>query len=99
MRQRARVDATQSAIVQALRQVGATVQDLSRVGGGCADLLVARPMPCPCCGAHYPRNVLLEVKTERGTLNALQVDFHATWRGPVFVVRNVDDALKAVGVE
>lgn len=40
MRRAAKVDATQAAIVKALRKVGAFVQPLHQVGAGCPDLLV-----------------------------------------------------------
>jgi len=41
MRQAARVDANQPAIVKALRAVGAKVQPLHMIGRGCPDALVA----------------------------------------------------------
>jgi hypothetical protein len=40
MRRAAKVDANQTEIVQALRQIGAVVQSLAAVGNGCPDLLV-----------------------------------------------------------
>lgn len=41
MRRAARVDANQAEIVKALRQIGATVTPLHRVGQGVSDLLVS----------------------------------------------------------
>jgi hypothetical protein len=99
MRQRARTDSTQAAIVAALRQTGATVLDLSKVGQGCPDVLAARVMPCPFCGAHQPRNVLIECKAERGKLNTAQEEFHDNWRGPICTVKTIDEALAAIGVK
>jgi lambda repressor-like predicted transcriptional regulator len=93
-----RVDATQAAIVAALRQTGATIVDLSRCGQGVPDLLCGRVMPCPFCQAHYPQAILLEVKTARGKLNTAQEEFHANWRGPLAIVRTIDDALATVGI-
>jgi hypothetical protein len=98
MRQRARTDSTQAAIVAALRQAGATVHDTSKVGGGFPDIIAGRVMPCPFCQAHTPRNVLIECKAGRGKLNKLQEEFHASWRGPITVVKTVEEALVAVGL-
>jgi len=87
---RKKTDANQSEIVAALRKVGASVQDLSSVGGGCPDLLVA----------FRGFNVLLEVKNTAG-LNRVgdaQRDWIKDWRGPVVIVRTVTEALNAIGV-
>jgi hypothetical protein len=94
-----KTDRNQSDIIKALRQVGASVESLHRVGRGVPDLLVGRVMPCPCCGAQYPRNMLIETKVENRTLNARQVAFHATWRGPICVVHTIEEAIKIIGVE
>jgi hypothetical protein len=71
-------DANQSAIVLRLKQFGASVQDLSAVGGGCVDLLVgfkgrcyalevkAPGRPCKACG---------------GTGRRLYSDPHGIWCG------------------
>ena len=91
MRQAARTDDNHAEIREALRKVGCSVLDLSRVGGGCPDLLVWR------WGTFY----LMEVKD--GTkppsarkLTPAQVRFRE--RFPVIVVCSVADALRAVGV-
>ena len=85
-----RTDANQSAIIAVLRQVGATVVDLSAVGKGVPDLLVG----------HRGVTYLLEVKNLKGR-NRLTPDqdvFYAWWRGaPVTIVRTADDALIAIG--
>lgn len=94
MRLRAKTDINHAEIVRALRQAGCSVLDLSRVGGGCPDLLVAR-------AGH---SVLIEVKRPKvkgdsgGKLTPDQEEFMQTWRGKAVVVDNVDEALKAVGV-
>ena len=92
MRRAARTDANQSAIINALRGVGASVQDLSRVGQGCPDLLVG----------FRGRNWLLEVKD--GSKNASdrkltsdQMTWHRIWSGQKAVVMNEDEALRAIG--
>lgn len=89
-------DGNQTVIVAALRQVGALVQHLHTVGGGCPDLLVG----------FRKRLVLLEVKdpTQKPSdrkLNEAEQKFHALWKAaglPVFVVENVEQALEAIGL-
>jgi len=86
-----KTDANQKDIVFALRQVGATVHDLSGAGAGCPDLLVGKN------GVTY----LLEIKNPdtKGKLNTLQEKWHAEWRGQVAVVRTVEEALEVIGVD
>lgn len=90
-------DSNQTLIVSALRQVGALVQHLHTVGGGCPDLLVG----------FRKRLVLLEIKdgskkpSER-RLTEAEEKFHALWKGagfPVFVVETVEQALEAIGLD
>jgi hypothetical protein len=88
MRLDARVDANQAEIVAALRKAGCTVQSLARVGAGCPDALVARAGLC----------YLLEIKTDGGTVSDSQVEWARNWASPVYVVRSVDEALRAVGL-
>jgi len=93
MRTAARVDDNHSEIVDALRSVGATVLDLSRVGKGCPDILVG----------HRSANYLMEIKdgqktASRKTLTPQQREFFATWAGHAIVVETVDEALRALGV-
>lgn len=75
MRTRPKVDATQAAIVGALRAAGYLVQTLAALGGGVPDLLVG----CP-----WGELVLVECKTPRGkrqgALTPAQVDWHLAWR-------------------
>lgn len=88
MRHTHRVDETQREIVQALRKCGCSVLSLTTIGNGCPDLLVGIGN----------RNVLLEIKSGDGKLNALQQTWLLSWNGPVRVVRSVDDALAALGL-
>ena len=93
MRRRSKIDDNQPEIVEALRAVGCDVLSLAAVGKGCPDLLVA------CRGVLY----LLEVKDgskspSRRRLTPDQVDFHATWRGEIHVVNDIDEAYEAVGL-
>ena len=77
-----------------LGAAGAGVLSLERVGQGCPDLLVC-----------FRRTLyLIEVKdgdkppAER-KLTPAQVEFHRTWPGPIAVVTNRDEALRAIGLE
>lgn len=94
MRRAAKVDLNQDAIVQALRDAGATVQSLAAIGKGCPDLLVG----------WKGLNLLMECKRQREdrkkapSLTADQMDWLAGWRGGVVVVLGPDDALHALGV-
>lgn len=92
MRQ-SRVDANQSAIVQALRAVGATVQPLHMVRGGCPDLLVG----------HRGVNHILECKDGKKPPSARKLTrdeamWLSAWRGRAVVVDSVEQALDAIGV-
>jgi len=60
-----RTDANQKVIVAALRAAGATVFDLSRVGGGCPDIAVG----------FRGKTYLMEIKSEGGKLNKKQVEW------------------------
>ena len=89
----AKVDANQAEIVAALRKVGATVELLHRVGGGCPDLAVGYK------GANY----FIEVKDgnkspSKRELSSVQVEWHDTWRGAVAVASNIPEALAVIGV-
>ena len=84
----AKVDANQGEIVTTLRRLFGpdVVCDLSRVGGGVPDLLI---------GARG-QNILMEIKTDNGTLTSDQVEFHGNWRGQIAVVRTIDEALRVI---
>jgi hypothetical protein len=87
-----RVDGNHAVIKKAFEQCGCSVVDLSRVGGGVADLLVAIP--------HF--NMLVEVKPvgvgiRKDKRGEKQRAFHAEWKGPKAVVRTVQEAAELVG--
>ena len=91
MRRAARTDNNHAAIVKAFRQIGATVQNLHAVGGGCPDVLVG----------FRGVNVLVEIKdgakaASAQRLTAQQFEWHATWAGQVCIVNSIEDAVKAV---
>lgn len=82
----AKRDANEKEIIKALKQVGASVYQIS--GEGVSDLLVGFR------GATY----LLETKQKSGRLTDPQKYFLETWRGgTIAIVRTVDEALKAIG--
>lgn len=94
MRRAAKVDRNHSEVVNALRLVGCNVQDLSKVGDGCPDLLIGIPT--------VRKLVFAEIKDgakppcERRLTDA-QVKWHARWNGyPVHIVESVSDALAIV---
>lgn len=96
MRRPAKVDANHPQIVAALRAAGCWVMDLSAVGKGCPDLLVHGPV-------HSWDFKLLEVKDgskppSARKLTPAQIEFHAGCRGPVVVVKDVPEALAAMGI-
>ena len=91
-----RVDAGHGAIVSALRQLGCAVLDLSRLGGGCPDLLVWRPGRTAdwCVGEGW----LVEVKRRDRTggdsgLSDGQREFLEDWPGPTCVLWSVEDSI------
>lgn len=89
----ARTDANHRKIVEALREHGASVQSLADLGHGCPDVLVG----------FAGRNYLIEIKDGKKPPSAQRLTlgerrFVISWRGQVAVVRSVDDALSAVGI-
>ena len=92
-----KTDLYQQEIIDALRAIGASVQDLSKVGGGCPDILVGYK------GGMYAgqlyNNYLLEIKNPdtKGKLSTNQKVWHKNWHGQVAVVRTVEEALKVIG--
>jgi hypothetical protein len=82
-----RVDGNHSLIKTAFLQMGCSVADFARLGGGVPDLLVGIP----------GMNMLVEVKSKSGKLTPEQAKFHAEWKGPKAVVRTVQEAAELVG--
>ena len=92
-RRAAKVDANHSAVVGALIACGCEVQSLAAVGRGVADLLAY----------HRSTKRLLLVEVKDGSkppsarkLTIDQVEWHSRW--PVTVVKNIDEAIAALGV-
>ena len=80
-----RTDGNHAAIRDAMREAGATVEDLSGSGKGMPDTLVFTP---------DGRLLLVEIKMPKGTLTAAQVRFHA--RFPVHIVRTTEEAVALI---
>jgi Holliday junction resolvase len=86
-RRNARRDANEQAIFEVLRQAGCSILRISSTDA-----------PDAVIGLGGRHNVLIEVKTETGTLKPGQAAWHRTWRGrPVVTLRSVDEALRLVG--
>lgn len=91
MRRAARVDTNQSAVVNALRRIGCTVQPIHTLGRGVPDLLV---------GVRGV-NLLLEVKDgdkpqSRQALTPDEREWHEEWRGQVAIVNSPEQAVMLV---
>lgn len=87
----AKIDANQSEIVQGLRKLGASVAITSMVGDGFVDII------CGFRGVNY----MLEIKDgnkppSQRKLTDAQVKFHAEWRGKIYVVNSLDDAINII---
>ena len=90
LRHKASLDANHVEIVQALRQVGATVVDLAKVGKGCPDILVG----------FRGKTYLMEIKTAKGYVRTTQEQFFRSWNGGhIAVVRSFDEAYNVLTME
>lgn len=80
-----RRDGNERDIIDALRKIGAEVS--APMGeAGFPDLV--------CCLGR--KLVMLEIKSGKEKINEYQEDFHRRFKGHVFVVRTVEEALEAV---
>jgi len=84
-RKKAKRDANESQIVDALIAVGASVAQLN--AKDIPDLLVG----------FRGRNFLIEVKSRYGKLTPGQRQWHENWAGETLVVKTIDDALRGIG--
>ena len=85
-----RTDANQAKIVKTLREAGADVYDLSKVGKGIPDLLVT----------FNGETILMEVKRDaKAKFTADQLKFIAKWKGgPLSRVDSPESALRVIGL-
>lgn len=84
MRLANRRDANHAEIVSAFEQCGWRVLDLSRVGQGCPDILIAKA----------GKTALVEIKIPKGKLRQNQSVFASLWAGKVYTCRTMTDVLK-----
>ena len=89
MHRAAKADANQGEIVQALRQMGASVQHTHQLGQGAPDAI---------CG-YKGVNLLIEIKDggkppSKRKLTPDEQTWHAEWRGQVAIVESVEDAVR-----
>lgn len=82
----AKVDGNHRQILDALKQMGWSVCDTSRLGEGKPDAFIARS----------GRVIALEIKSVRGKPNAAQNRFKRDWRGEYAIVRTVEGALELI---
>ena len=82
-----KIDNLQREVVNALREIDASVTILSGVGKGFPDLIVGLG------GVNF----LIEVKSKKtATLTPDQVEFFRTWSGQVDVIYSVEEAINLV---
>jgi len=93
MRAIKRKDANHREIISQLRQIGCSVFDTSNLGEGFPDIVVG----------FRGKNYLFEIKDgskppSQRKLREKQIKFLNDWRGEVYVIENLEDALKVLGV-
>jgi hypothetical protein len=97
MRRASRRDANHYAVVAELTQAGFSVQDLSLVGGGCPDLIVAKHGVERWVELKDPERT--RKRPHGGSADgrsASQVEWAQSWRGsPVIVAETTEDVLRA----
>lgn len=84
-----KIDSNQNEIVKGLRQLGVSVRVTSMLGEGFPDLV---------CG-HRGINYLFELKdgdksNSRKKLTTDEQQFFDTWKGKVYKIESIDDAIK-----
>ena len=86
MRRAARVDSNHSDIAKAFKKLGCSFLSLAQLGKGTPDGVVG----------YGGLSLLVEIKSDRGTLNEKQKKFWDTWKGGVRLVRDLDGVLETV---
>lgn len=87
----AKRDDNERPIIEALKLAGCSIQQLSVKG--CPDLLVGFVDPF----SGEPTNLLMEIKGDKGKLTTDEAEWIQDWRGQVFIVHSVEEALEIVG--
>lgn len=80
-----RVDNNQKQIVEALRKCGASVKITAQVPNF-VDLVVG----------YRGKNLLIEIKTEKGKLRQSQSDFINKWQGKIIVLRTIQETINLI---
>lgn len=93
-RTKTRRDGNQKEFIEDMETIGATVVDLSSIGGGCGDVLV---------GWNF-RNWLFELKDPSQAPcdrkpRPSQVKFEQDWKGQYKLVETSDEAMRLMGVK
>lgn len=93
MRYGSKVDRNQTEIVAALRAVGASVQHLHNVAGGCPDIAVG----------YKGKTYMMEIKDgslppSGQKLTPAQEVWHRDWQGHAAIVNSPEAALAVIGV-
>lgn len=85
-----KIDESQPAIVDALRDAGATIQHIHTIGRGCPDILVG----------YRGKNILFEIKTtdHNSKMTDSETSWHRRWKGQVAVVRSPEEAVDTLNV-
>ncbi len=83
-----RTDANHTAVVKALRDIGASVQSLAMVGDGCPDAVAAK----------YGFNLMIEIKDgdkppSQRQLTPDEKKWHENWKGRILTVYSPQDAV------
>lgn len=94
MRRYGKRDLNHREIVNGLRFAGCSVLDLADLGDDKPDILVATRTK-----TGKRRSVLLEIKSEDGKVSERQADWHQAWKGEVYVVRSLSEALLVMGIK
>lgn len=81
-----KVDSNQAQIIADLKKIGVSVLNLSRVGGGCPDILVG----------WQGKNILIEIKTAKGNLNDSQIEFFEQCKGLKFVCKSINEIIEII---
>jgi hypothetical protein len=86
-----RIDANQNELVKTFRDLGASVWVTSMLGKGGPDFVVGLS----------GRNYLVEAKDgkkvdSRQSLTHSEAKFHATWKGQVIIIKNVQEVIDFV---
>ena len=88
-------DANHAAIINGLRKLSYAVLDLKSLGGGAPDLLVYKRIKFP--HVNVSSGWLVEIKTDKGTLNAKQKKWRENWTGPQpITARSLEELLKLI---